>query len=513
MPISIDLRPELDFMGNGLLRSKWSCSQNPIVFHLQRMDHIINTITGNGNPDEIVITTADLVTMSNPLQFNPSLTTGDTIYVNARGYVGVAEVLSITGGSGSDYVITAEGLTFIGNIAGGYFNINTRVNYFVTVEVYGYNHATGIYEVFGSQRIAPDSAGLGIARVNKLLNKYMKFEADPIAARNELNINVSSRFYITTTEVWIGSNETLVSDSANEYYFINAVKQIGETYGSNLADYIPFAVDTAGNPKAKWLTDFERPSWFVGHDVDFSIIKSDSLDGHTMTLEQEYQNGLEAAIGAIDVDLDILQSVGVHRISPIGALSGDDPLVTGTKFIDIWLEVDGISQSRYVQEDYVADDYAESLPPSVTPVTPYRVTNKLKIKVKTACAGPLFRWVNSKGGWDRWRFSEKQFSGVETENAGSRNVYADDIEDSFSVNEIISKASRQPVKVFTKIEQDDVSGFVSLFESPCVQIYNSTLSKYQTVELQTKSFQYNNLQSLIPIELVFTMPERNTVKR
>lgn len=506
MPISIDLRPELDFMGNGLLRSKWSCSQNPIVFHLQRMDHVINTITGNGNPDEIVITTADVA-------FNPSLVAGDNIYVNARGYVGIAEVVSITGGSGSDYVITVTGIPFIGNIAGGYFNLSTRKNYYVNVGVQVYNHLTGTYQPAGTLRVAPDSSGLGIARVNKLLNKYMKFEADPIAARNELNINVSSRFYITTTEVWIGSNETLVTDSANEYYFINAVKQIGETYGSNLADYIPFAVDTAGNPKAKWLTDFERPSWFVGYDFDVSIPFSDSLNGHTVTLEQEYQNALEAAIGAIDADLDILQGVGVHRIAPIGAISGDDPLVSGTKFIDIWLEVDGISQSRYVQEDYVADDYAEALPPSVTPVTPYRVTNKLKIKVKTACAGPLFRWVNSKGGWDRWRFSEKQFSGVETENTGSRNVYADDIEDSFSVNEIISKASRQPVKVFTKIEQDDVSGFVSLFESPCVQIYNSTLSKYQTVELQTKGFQYNNLQSLIPIEMVFTMPERNTLSR
>jgi len=506
MPISIDIRPELDFMGNGLLRSKWNCSQMTVLFHLQRMDHIINTITGNGNPDEIVITTADIA-------FNPSLTTGDTIYVNSRGYVGVAEVLSITGGSGSDYVITAEGLTFIGNIAGGYFNLNTRVNYFVTVEVYGYNHATGIYEVFGSQRIAPDSAGLGIADVSRMLNKYIKFEADLLGVRNELNINAGSKFYIKHTENWIGSSETAVSDSANEYYFLPAVKQIGEEYGSNVAEYVPFAVDTAGNPKANWLTDFERPSWFVGHDVDFSIIKSDSLDGHTMTLEQEYQNGLEDDIGTADADLDILQGVGVHRISPIGALSADDPLVSGTKFIDLWIEVDGISQSRYVQEDYVADDYAEALPPSVSPLTPYRVTNKLKVKVKQPCDGALFRWVNSKGGWDRWVFSPKQFNGVEVENIGSRNVYNSDSSVAFSVNEIIGKASRQPVKVFTKIEQDDVSGFVSLFESACVQIYNTTLSQYQTVELMTKGFQYNNQQSLIPVELVFTMPERNTVKR
>jgi len=504
MSLSIDIRPERDFNGDSNLRSKWNCSYLPTIFQMQRSDYPISSITGNTIPDQLVITVPDIYVIP--------IVIGDIIYINARYYTGNVTVENLTGGSGSDYIITVSGLIFIGNSLGGYLNFSSRRNYYATVGVMLYNRTTGIYEQAGSLRLAPDNAGLIIADVSGLLNKYIIHQNDLLTVRQDLNVNAGSNYYITTQEHWIGSDELPYSDSSNIYYFTPSVKQLGAAYGNNLADYVPFSVDTVGQVKAKWLTDFERPSWFVGRDVDFSVIISESLAGNLITLEQEYQNAAETAIGAIDADLDTSLGAGVYRVAPIGAVAGDDPLVAGTKFIDLWLEVGGISQQRYVQEDYVDDDYAEAVPPVVTPITPYRVTERQKVKVKSPCEGSLFRWKNSLGGWDRWVFSPKYYSGVEATPQGSRNIYNRDVEDAYSTGELIQKASRKPIKVYTRIEQDDVTGFISLFDSPVVQIYDEQLSKYLTVELQTKGFQFNNYQSLIPIELVFTMPERNTIR-
>lgn len=508
MPLTIDTRPQKEFNGNSSLLSTYNCSYLPVNYTLIRMDMTIIIIQNNGGNAQVLVPDDAVSAAVNP---------GDVIYINSRFYDTSAEVLSIAGGFGSAYEFTLD-LPFTLASLGGYANNLARENYHAEVTIKGWNRTSAAYESFGILKVAPDGKGIINLNIGSYLNKNITHYNDSLAVRNERNDSQGSWYYLETLERWVGSSESVVIDGLslpNLAYFIAATKQNGSEYGNNLADYTPFAVDTAGNPKAKWLTDFDSPTLFVGYPFDISVLLPLELQGFTMTLEQEYLNASGTVINTDDSDIDVSQINGVNRMLPIGAMVGDPAFssVAGTDAVNVWIEIGGIAQIGYVAEDYRAPGYDELVPPTAPgAITAFRITQKQKIRIVTDCLGPYIRWKGSKANWNYWMFSFRYEISSKPTIQGTREVYNSDVRLAYTDTDIIKMNTADTIKLFARVRIEDIAGFKSIEQSPVIQLYTPDLeTEWQTLNIIPGSIKYNNDQSYVNVEISFKKHDFNVI--
>ena len=507
MSINIITRPEREFNGNSALLSKYSCSFLPAIYELLRQDVTIISINVGSTADEIEVTVAD-----------DSITAGiavDTaIYIAARGYDTQGTVSANSVGVFSTRILTVD-LPFTITASGGYLNILSRRNYYLQVVLMGFNYGTNQYESFSTSKIFPDRTGLMEYNAADFLNKNTVLYNDVLSARNEFAPNLSGKYYLQYTEHWIGSAELTTSDSANEAFSAACTKQIGaDVYGNTLAGYTPFAVDTAGNPKAKWLTDFNIPTLFIGYPFDIGLLLPEHLNTTTMTLEQEYQNSAGAAINTTNDNIDIAQCKGVNRIAPVGVLSGDAAFstVAGTEFIDIWIEVGSIARRGYVAAEYRAVGYDE-LDPPVAPsvITPYRITAKQKIRIVDPCEGIYVRWYGDKG-WNYWLFNQKHELTTVSKVINTLDRWVKDTQTSRSVTELINVTAAKQIKLNARVLNEDMEGFNTILRSVKVQLYAPELTTlWQELNLIPSQTRYTSDQQYVNVVLAFQKPSYNTI--
>jgi hypothetical protein len=474
----IDTTPELF--------SLWTCSHLPVMYHLQHWTAEVLGAVDNGGLARLQMPGATPV---------GTFTAGDWVYVNTTLHVGYFEVTHV-------YYFTSLYVTintpYISTGCTGYAVNSSTPNYHIEVNVNGWNHSTQAYEVWATVNLFPDIYGLSRFDVHDFINKYIVHQNDNLTVRNVLNENAGSYFYLSWTEIWTDSAESLEVDGGgtpNLCYFVSAVKQLGAEYGNNLAEYVPFvdAITDGGFFYAKFLTDFTKPTYFRGYPFELAYIISETVEA--LALISISYNTINYLNATVDTGFDYIDPddlIGVNRIAIVGQLSGDPAVL------------------------YDEGDVAENLLPIAEDVwivdedNSQRLTEVLRVNVVTTCLGlPFIRWKGTKGQWNFWRFNKEYTTQTKHNNITVKGIWNEDVENATGNFEVIKKWKQTALTLFSRIKAEDFTGMETIEESPMIQMWVN--NKWFNVMLAGNGFKYKYSASFVNIEVTILLSDKYTI--
>lgn len=327
MAISITSRPIKNIESTS--NSNWNASENPVIYGIKREDQQINfTEQGAGNAVQINLT----------VNLTSVISQGDSIYLGSGVYAQGGKVVTIT----ATTILTD--IPFIQNTTGGY--INFRKNY--RVEIDFIDPATGLskFRKRLSVRTRPD--GSLIQEVQEKSKNLLVSEDDyDYETSNFKDPNLSTGFYITLTEKYEGFDppNPVVIDSDFPIYLTLSAKQIGDIFGSNMAQYFTSADPVSEENRAKFLTRFDEIPYWPGWPFDIQFIYSDKLKDNIVYKEEVYKDFEGNVLDTRIVYLDSSQHSGVNR------LLFEEDVPEGTECIEVTIKNQGV-QPEYEPTEY-----------------------------------------------------------------------------------------------------------------------------------------------------------------
>lgn len=266
--------------------SYWVPAWHPVIYNLQRNDFQFGNIgdnTGMGGGVEIQIqhdVTSELII-------------GDSVYVNCPHY-NIDDNYHITAfsyDSGADLTtIVIDYPTSIGSVATwvGYMNLLTARQYY-RVEINLYDASNNLVLSTPAQ-YRPDSKGNIKADIQQLVqlmvdadDKTYNYPAQYQASNLGQRFSVAWReFYKTPT-----GNYTSLFATPVIGYVTHAVRQVGNRYGNNMAEYVMFGIDAdlQYNP-GLFLTMFKKPTYFKGYPYDIAFLYDKNITDLTEFIGQ-----------------------------------------------------------------------------------------------------------------------------------------------------------------------------------------------------------------------------------
>lgn len=345
MSFTITRRPEKLFASTTKL-SRWTAAHNPYIFEFTREDvQIYNTAIRNAYSTTLptVWTNTDLS------QLGGILSVGDTVYINSGVYNGIYTVHAING-----QYLTID-TPFIGNGGSGRLNFTqTLINYRATINVYDRETDAIIDTVYPK----PDTTGLMLCDVSGIIRSTIEtaFNADQ-SDINVANKGLSGGFYIGYSYSYtLIINGTPTPFNFNEvvdetvYYWTSSARQItGDIslgingIGQNLKEYVP---KNFNGSEAKFLTMFERPTYFEGFPFTLSFLYDRDFSSNYLVRHQQDVNVNGVNVGS-ETDNNLLVS-GRHYLNQMNVRTPN----TGSDAFNVWLEVgDEITNNIFVSGD------------------------------------------------------------------------------------------------------------------------------------------------------------------
>lgn len=348
MGLNVTEYPQRIVDNNPLFVSKWSAINHSMLFKMERQDYPVFIFY---NPVTFVLVAVITVgtVIDSPLP-------GDKIYIETPNASGTF----ILAAYGFPNVFTMEPQTWTGGTGvSGFMNLLSRKNYFIRTNVYGINE-NNQYELIGQNRNKPDSAGRASVDVSAFLKNIVGYEDKfQYNILNEKDETLGSPYNITYSENWEFYEGAFSGLSTTLLRFgVNSAKQIQDLYGQNMGVYVPFWINLLTPvPFAKFLSDFESPTYFPGFPFSLSFIYSEYLVGiQTFRHQENFDvNGNSVAIIA-PIKLSNGNAQEVNR------LLIDYGFPSIIKFAEVWLETEGVIDCvEYVQPGYVQIGYVESI--------------------------------------------------------------------------------------------------------------------------------------------------------
>ncbi len=486
------------------LVSRWVASSHPVIYRMQRVDYSANAATDNG-----LGFLKFTVVSNNP----PDFEVGDTIRITSAppfsAYSLAAEVTALAVFHTS-FDVTVDAPFTVNNPL--YILVN-RPDYRLAVDVYEYNAAGTISKKIATTYWRPDPSGLLIVDVSQYVGKDITPKnLSPYNVLNWREENGMARFYIKWTEMFTGASGTTFGDPPDIYGMIRSAKNLGDIYGQNLGAFVPYADnDAAITNRAKFLTDFEEPTYWPGYPWDIGFVYAETIQGQDITLEEDRNTGATTA-GHQDANINRTQCPGLNRLRPI--FPSDSPAYeANVDSLTIWLEIGGVAVEEYVEEGYVDADYVETVPETVPgSITPYRITEEKTIRVNQKChATPLYiSWIG-KVGRNYWLFDGAKTYTTPNKAGGEYQTEPLDLAAAQQREMVISRTSADVIKVGAIVDENDYKGLKTLAGSSFIQIYTpettATNGGWLTVKLKSGSFDYDTKEDRAEIKLEFELPE------
>lgn len=334
--------------------SKWTSVHLPIVFNLQRQDSkVLMRYFPGGLQTRIKINgiiPSDVAAGQTLTYFAPN---GDTYDFN---------IVSIYGNT----IVTDS--TISGTVYGGFVIYNGRTGYYVKTTVYAID-VNQTYVELGTlnNKMKPD------ASVTIQIQSYIRsravfqnnFEYDVI---NKAVEGDGGKYGVKIQEVYNGVEQSPSSISPIRYW-VNGSKQIGEEFGINFAGHCPTIDGTRVGEEAKFLTVFEKPTYFVGFPFSLSFIYSDNLSNYRITREEERFDRNGNSLSTLSTGLDQGQRFAVNR------LMIKQNYDSNVKEIDVWLASGSEVTSSNVDNGlYYEPGIYEPVPAGESPVRPVKLT-------------------------------------------------------------------------------------------------------------------------------------------
>ncbi len=356
MGLTITEYPQRNVQDNPLFVSKWSAINHSMIFKMIRQDYLAVL-----NYDTLTNTMVFLAygnVIDTPIP-------GNKIYIESPSNFGTFTLAAFI----SPNIFIMEPQTINGTFgASGFANLESRKNYFILTNIYGVNEGNQ-YELIGQSRNKPDSYGRASVDVSSFLKNIIGYQDNfKYDVLNEKDGTLGSPYNITYSENWKNYEGDFSGLSTTVLRFgVNSAKQIQDLYGQNMGEYVPFFIDlVTAIPKAKFLSDFESPTYFPGFPFSLSFIYSENLVGiETFRDQENYDiNGTPTIVGPA-AQLNNGEAQEVNRLLIEGGYPSN---VVLTK---VWLETDGVADCVvYQQPGYVQIGYVEelcSLPPIIPP--------------------------------------------------------------------------------------------------------------------------------------------------
>jgi hypothetical protein len=302
---------------NGHL-SKWNAVHHPVEFQLQRKDQNVimkYKYTSTGATVRIKVQGA----------VPSDVAVGQSIYYKGgtQGYT-----WTITAISGN--IIVTDG-TISGTVYGGFVNyVGARLKYFIETKVYIVDTSSA-YKYLGTIRNKADLKGLAKTNIQEWLKSIAvyddKFKYDAI---NKAIAGEGGKFTVRCQEVYNG-----VSQGFGGYlqlgYWVNASKQIQEIYGSNMGEFCP-TYDNSRDPKAKFLSVFDQPTYFPGYPFSIAFIYSDNMMNYQLMRKESTKDINGTEINLSSADLNAGQRFFVNR------LMLEESYTSNVDGLQVWLE-------------------------------------------------------------------------------------------------------------------------------------------------------------------------------
>lgn len=380
MALSITQRPSIT-------DSNWNAAHNPVLYKFMREDYAIGTITsGTGGRAQLTITGVNVIT---------SFLAGDDVYFKDLGSYAAGvrtTVFSNATFSGGNTVILLSSLYIAALTTSGYINLITRRadHYRIEIEVFKASDDTSLNGIQFSY--SPKDYGECNVDIGPIVRAYLNSDwTSPVDTGNddnEIDVGASLKVYIKSQELYKDSATSVVSDSANPIFVVNAAMQFGDTDGGNMKAYVPKLDETK-----KFLTKFDNVRLYRGYPSTISFIFNDL-----------------SSVDPYDITIDWKDETGATITSE--TLSQDDS------------KIDTINRRRI----HIYDDFKFATIKLIT-----GLYNLLEITaiIEDPCLRPVFLvWKNSLGGDACWMFQYNQELSIEISGGAkskSMRLFADNI--------------------------------------------------------------------------------------
>lgn len=320
--------------------SKWSSIHHPIRFGLQRRDFEgTNSITGS--------TFIFVAPIGETMSFH--ISAGETLTFESPNFKGSATVVSTTANVIFGTIIESNTTN---ETASGYINVNSRQNFFAKTRVYTVD-SENVYKEIGVSINKVDATGRAEVDVSSFLKSLVGYEDNfSYDSLNELDPSLGGRYNITLSENWTGHEGQFSGISETSLrYFVNSAKQIQDLFGSNMGEYVPFALGSS----AKFLSDFAKPTYFEGYPHSIDFIYSEDLHSFEVRRREQARDINNGVVGgATSATLDHYQIYGVNRLTIEGGYAAN------VKTVEVWLERETVEAPfRPLRPGIVASGYFE----------------------------------------------------------------------------------------------------------------------------------------------------------
>lgn len=499
--------------GNGNV-SRWSAAFNPIVFTYQRRDYYISD------------TYASAYYQKTTFVVNGALNTGaatlaakDWVYINTGDYDDVYQVDSVDIYSNTITIntpyINPESKTGFVNINKfkPYYQVNTQIEY--------EDQLTGKTKIITCTH-RPDNRGVTRADISSFLQSLLRAKDESDFTKiNFRDSNLCASYKVKYAEIWqdpsTGSKAGEVYiDAGKPYYVLYSARQLGDTYGGNMAAYVPFKTVDGASRRARWVTDFAEPAYSPGYPFDIGFIYGEELAGLDVYVEitplDVNRNPLLNSIQVsylLNEDRSFLLNqdssklvikrqeiinkpitqtlarfVGLNRLRINTEFSDQTSYFTlALKYTDAGNVTRNLSQTQTVRFDDAIDDQSVYL-----------------------------RWIGLSGSWNYYRFVYNQELTLDVQNAVIVKNHILDWANQDATEDVISKSAGMKMKVMAEdLSVADIKGLQSIKYSPKVQmLVNKNPVKWQTVVLNTATFaEYETRNGQAPFSVTFNLPALN----
>jgi hypothetical protein len=335
----LDLIAKPERVVPGFSASRWNAAFNPVVFTFRRRDITVTGAAANAQGKLIAY-----------LNATPTgVRVGQYVYIEAAPYVGSFKVLSVAGTTvtlDTSFTVNATGHLNSDAYRTGH-QVEVRVLYVVGTQ----------WQVYSVKYASCDPTGIARIDVSKRIQPLLKFiNAHTYTGVNTTDASAGGKFNIQYREVWLSNLNPAWSSFTNAmtHYFVRAVKQIQQQYGSVMGEHSTF-FPAAQDCNARFLVPAAEVSYWPGFPFDLSFIYSEKIAPYDVSRKQNNLDLNKQLIGSTTTTLlDGSQHTSVNRLML-------DTVPATAEYVDVWLHADSNASPAdlsYMEPGYVATGYA-----------------------------------------------------------------------------------------------------------------------------------------------------------
>jgi hypothetical protein len=372
------------------------------------------------------------------------------------------------------------------------FNLESRLNFYIVLRITE-NRTNSIYR---DLRFTPNKYGQIRAEISGALRSFLNLNYTEPEIQNEIltnEFNLSTGFYFSILEMWIGSSNSFPAGGADKYCIAGAF-QIGDPNNGYYNKYFGNVYGNAFFPELmpQWLTQFEQPTYFYGFPFTLSFLGNSTMNyGYEDYFARIRVVQADGTIDDFDSDPFVLNDfISLSRLNIAELLipylqAGLDQRTKTILF-------------RFGRVEY--DTFMDAFAP---------ITFTFKRALEQSCNTFYVRWLNTLGGWDYWLFENKIYEALNVENGNNYESYFDEISSISDFENVTFKNVSPAVQVGSNtITRNEAEGLKVLTTSPKIYWYNEDLSKWVGVIVEPGTFNIRSTkEDYFSVELTFIKPK------